>query len=148
MFRDLVTRATPWLVAGLLIALGAWVWSQQAVAFDDAWITYRYAENWVAGHGLVFEPGAERVEGYSNPLWLAISATALWLGGDPFAVTRALGVASYLIAIAAVGLGLTRHARALGPPGAWLLPSLGCLVLPSNYHAALVARHIAEMLAP
>jgi hypothetical protein len=135
MFRDLVTRATPWLVAGLLVVLGAWIWAQQAVAFDDAWITYRYAENWVAGHGLVFEPGAQRVEGYSNPLWLAISAAALSLGADPFTVTRALGVGSYLIAIAAVGAGLARHAGALGPSGAWLLPALGCLVLPMGLAA-------------
>jgi putative phosphotransacetylase len=66
----------------LLLAAGCWAWWQQAAAFDDAYITYRYAENWVAGHGLVFDPGGERVEGYSNPLWLAFSAAAIALGFD------------------------------------------------------------------
>jgi arabinofuranosyltransferase len=36
---------------------------------EDSYITYRYALNFAAGHGLVFNPG-EYVEGYSNPLWL------------------------------------------------------------------------------
>ena len=123
-------RATPWLVALLLAALGAWAWAGQAVAFDDAYISYRYAENWVAGHGLVFDPGGERVEGYSNPLWVAIAAAAIAAGVDPFSATRALGVASYLVAIGSIGAGLSQHARALGPQGGWLLPALGCLVLP------------------
>jgi len=115
--------------------VGAWAASLQAVAFDDAWITYRYAENWVAGHGIVFTPGASPVEGYSNPLWLAFSAAAIALGLDPYTATRALGVASYLVAIAAIGGGLARHARALGPTGGWLIPALGCLVFPSGLAA-------------
>jgi hypothetical protein len=132
MSRESWLSLLPWIVAGLLVAAGAWAWSRQAVAFDDAYITYRYAENWVAGHGLVFEPGGERVEGYSNPLWLLLSAAALAVGKDPFAVTQAVGVASYLVAIGALGLGLGREARALGLAGLWLVPALGALVLPSG----------------
>ena len=34
---------------------------------DDAYITFRYAENWASGHGLVYHPGIdEPVEGYSS----------------------------------------------------------------------------------
>lgn len=36
---------------------------------DDAYITFRYADQLLSGHGAVFNPG-ERVEGYSNFLWL------------------------------------------------------------------------------
>lgn len=37
---------------------------------DDAYITFRYAENWASGHGLVYHPGIdEPVEGYSEFLW-------------------------------------------------------------------------------
>ena len=36
---------------------------------DDAYISFRYAANLVDGHGLVFNPGFERVEGYTNFLW-------------------------------------------------------------------------------
>ena len=35
---------------------------------DDAFISFRYAENWVSGHGPVYNAG-ERVEGYTNFLW-------------------------------------------------------------------------------
>ncbi|HEV3057749.1 MAG TPA: hypothetical protein VGY48_05850 [Vicinamibacterales bacterium] len=38
---------------------------------DDAGITFAYARNAAAGHGLVSQPGQLPVEGYSNFLWLA-----------------------------------------------------------------------------
>lgn len=38
--------------------------------FDDAMISMRYARNLAHGYGLVWNPGGERVEGYSNPLWV------------------------------------------------------------------------------
>jgi arabinofuranosyltransferase len=42
---------------------------------DDAYISYHYAENLVDGKGLVFNPG-ERVEGYSNFLYVLLMALA------------------------------------------------------------------------
>jgi hypothetical protein len=122
-------RAAPWLVATLLAGLGVAAWWDQRVAFDDAFISYRYAANWVAGNGLVFNPG-ERVEGFSNPLWVAVAAAAIAAGSDPFNVTRALGVASYAIVLALLGFVLTRAAAPLGLRAAWLLPALGVLLLP------------------
>ena len=41
------------------------------VLFDDAMISMRYARNWVNGYGLVWNPHGERVEGFTNPLWVA-----------------------------------------------------------------------------
>ena len=38
--------------------------------FDDAMISMRYARNLAHGYGLVWNPGGERVEGYTNPLWV------------------------------------------------------------------------------
>ena len=37
--------------------------------WDDAYISLRYVKNLAHGEGLVFNPG-ERVEGYSNFLWI------------------------------------------------------------------------------
>ncbi len=37
--------------------------------FDDMMISMRYAKNFANSHGLVWNPGGERVEGYSNFLW-------------------------------------------------------------------------------
>jgi hypothetical protein len=45
---------------------------------DDAYISYRYAENLVRGEGLVFNRG-ERVEGYSNFLYVLAMAPAFWV---------------------------------------------------------------------
>ena len=44
------------------------------VLFDDAMISMRYARNLANGDGLVWNPGGERVEGYSNPLWVVFMA--------------------------------------------------------------------------
>jgi hypothetical protein len=44
---------------------------------DDAYISFRYVKNFIAGNGLVFNPG-ERVEGYTNFLWvMLLSLTSL-----------------------------------------------------------------------
>lgn len=37
--------------------------------FDDAMISMRFAHNLATGHGLVWNPGGERVEGITNPLY-------------------------------------------------------------------------------
>jgi hypothetical protein len=49
---------------------------------DDAFISFRYAENLAQGNGLVFNLG-EKVEGYTNFLWTLFIAAAIKLGGDP-----------------------------------------------------------------
>lgn len=44
------------------------------VLFDDAMISMRYARNLADGYGPVWNPGGERVEGYTNPLWVVFMA--------------------------------------------------------------------------
>lgn len=43
------------------------------VLFDDAMVSMRYAWNLAHGNGLVWNPG-ERVEGFTNPLWVGFMA--------------------------------------------------------------------------
>jgi arabinofuranosyltransferase len=62
-----------------------------ADAVDDAYISYRYADNLLAGHGLVFNPG-ERVEGYTNFSWTIILALFMSLGVHPSTAAIGLGV--------------------------------------------------------
>jgi arabinofuranosyltransferase len=38
--------------------------------FDDAMISMRYARNLAHGYGLVWNPGTQPVEGYTNPAWV------------------------------------------------------------------------------
>jgi hypothetical protein len=42
--------------------------------FDDAMVSMRYARNLANGYGLVWNPGGERVEGFTNPLWVLYMA--------------------------------------------------------------------------
>jgi hypothetical protein len=49
---------------------------------DDAFISFRYAENIVRGHGLTFNPGESPVEAYSNLLWILFCAMLFQLGFD------------------------------------------------------------------
>ena len=59
---------------------------------DDAYISYRYVENFVEGHGLVFNYG-ERVEGYTNFLWIMILSLLVKLGLPIILSSKVLGVA-------------------------------------------------------
>ena len=49
---------------GILLALGS-IWLCRNYYVDDALITLRYAQNFLSGHGLSFNPG-EIVEGFTN----------------------------------------------------------------------------------
>ena len=68
VLRNLILAAA---VAAVL-ATGLWWFHYMP---DDAYIGLRYARNLSVGEGLVFNPG-ERVEGYTNFLWVIILAAA------------------------------------------------------------------------
>jgi arabinofuranosyltransferase len=77
----LAAPAVPFFL-GILVVL-EWV-------KDDAYISFRYAHNLVSGHGLVFNTG-ERLEGFTNFLWVFILAPFEALGWDLFQVCEVLG---------------------------------------------------------
>jgi arabinofuranosyltransferase len=58
---------------------------------DDAFISFRYAKNFVEGNGLVYNLG-ERVEGYTNFLWTLLLGVFMKIGLDAVAVSQVLGV--------------------------------------------------------
>lgn len=59
---------------------------------EDAAISFAYARNWAAGDGLVAFPGGERIEGYSNPLWVLLMAGFYLVGIDGFASSKAMAM--------------------------------------------------------
>jgi arabinofuranosyltransferase len=65
---------------------------------DDAYITFRYADNFARGFGLVFNPG-ERVEGYSNFTLVLLLAPFVRLAADLLIVSKVIGFISGLIAV-------------------------------------------------
>nr|MBN2277498.1 hypothetical protein [candidate division Zixibacteria bacterium] len=68
---------------------------------DDAFISYRYAVNLADGHGLVFNLG-EKVEGYTNFLWVLILALIKFLGPAPENAANVLSLVATLILIGMV----------------------------------------------
>ena len=66
--------------------------------FDDGMISMRYAANLAHGHGLVWNAGGARVEGYTNFLWTLWMAALHLVPGVP-AAERAL-----LVVVSCVGL--------------------------------------------
>jgi len=47
---------------------------------DDAFIYFRYVENWIAGDGLTWNPGHEPIEGYTSFLFVLLLAIPAALG--------------------------------------------------------------------
>ncbi len=92
-----------WAVVGLsaLVHL-ALCWSLRGFLTDDAWISVRYAENLAIGEGFVWNPDGPRVEGFSNPLLVAIEALAHAVGWSAPGAARLLGVVSGLACVVLV----------------------------------------------
>ncbi|MGB5106735.1 MAG: hypothetical protein WBP42_08480 [Candidatus Zixiibacteriota bacterium] len=83
-----------YLVMAAAIAVFVFTCFHFELTQDDAYISFRYAENLINGDGLVFNIG-ERVEGYTNFLWVILLALAKGLlGVDYLATSRVLGVAA------------------------------------------------------
>lgn len=73
----------------------AWPWPFFS---DDAFVSLRYADRLLAGDGLTWTDG-ERVEGYSNLLWVLGCAGLGALGIDLVFAARALGAACTAVAL-------------------------------------------------
>ena len=72
------------------------------VAYDDAWITYRYAHNLASGEGLVYNVG-ERYLGTSAPGYAVMLAV---LGRPWPELIPAIGAGVCVVSLAAVALAL------------------------------------------
>ncbi len=111
------------LVVAIALAVLAVVLVRTAWVCDDAYITFRTVDNFLAGHGLVWNVG-ERVQAYSHPLWLLLLISGCSTGADPYHVALALSFASTLGAAALLAFA---HART----GAGALLSVAAMFLSS-----------------
>ena len=80
-----------------IIAALALAWFNRFVQ-DDAFISFRYAQNLAAGHGLVYNLG-ERVEGYTNFLWTVCMVPAFLLNADIVAWSYVLSLLAYAVTL-------------------------------------------------
>ncbi|WP_410562426.1 hypothetical protein [Amycolatopsis sp. cmx-4-61] len=96
-----------------------------ATVTEDALVTFRYAQNIADGNGPVFNPG-ERVEGYTNFLWLVLVALPrAAFGADIRATAVFLGVLAALGCVLLSCFLANRIAAAAAPAGAEPRPAIG-----------------------
>ncbi len=93
------------LAFALLVLRNAWI-------CDDAFFSLRPARHLAEGYGLRHNI-AERVQGFTNPLWTLLLAGAYGLGLPYYAATLALGLLASLVA-AAAALRATGRGLAVG----------------------------------
>ncbi|MCA9571031.1 MAG: hypothetical protein KC656_24490, partial [Myxococcales bacterium] len=132
--------------AGILAAASRYAW---AFYSDDAFISLRYSARLLQGRGLTWTDG-ERVEGYSNLLWVLGCAALGALGVDIVPAPRILaaaGVLALLFAIARGDDGPDPHralsgglfVAATGGIGVWIMGGLSQAVVASLGTLFLVA---------
>lgn len=85
---------------------------------DDAAISFTYARHLGTGEGLVLTPGGERIEAYSNPLWVFLLAPYASLGISLFSAAKTLSLllgALTLLGVMRLGIRLSpQHPEKVG----------------------------------
>lgn len=94
---------------------------------DDAFISFRYAANFLNGHGLVYNIG-ERVEGFTNFMWTIVMIMGRLAGVDFIQFSKILGMASGTATIA-TGFLLAKRIFNYLPPGRRLFLAGICSIL-------------------
>jgi hypothetical protein len=134
-------RVVFWTIAAAAVLAAAWqAWALRWTC-DDAYLSFRYAQHFAEGHGLVFnlDPAEAPVEGYTNFSWTMWLACGWWLGCTDSALetwASVSGVACHAgtvlllafvawrasgghasVPIAACGYAAIHHAASLAPAG-------------------------------
>ncbi len=115
-----------WIVALLLLAatVAVAIWHVQLLQFfcDDSYISYRYSEHFAAGTGLVYTEG-ERVEGYTNFLWVVLVGGGIKAGFGAEATSLVLGLLFLAVTLFATALLVRRVTKS------WSFGLVACLLL-------------------
>jgi hypothetical protein len=121
-----------WLMVGVFIIYSAvFIYKtiivvngqRYSVLFDDAMISMQYARNLAHGAGPVFNAGGDRVEGYSNPLWVAYMAIIHLLPIPTPYVSLAIQISGLVFLVLNLILirRITTHMLDDSPAG-WIIP--------------------------
>ena len=100
-FRTLWRART---VAWLLLPVSTWLVFEYRWVLDDAFVYFRYAENFAQTGELVFNLG-EYVEGFTSPLWMVL-----------LAITRAIGLRFWPVVVTVSIACSVLFCVHLGPP--------------------------------
>lgn len=131
MWMRIATKMLPAIVCGTYLVIHAM--DYLFFVEDDAYISLRYSQRLLAGQGLTWTDG-ERVEGYSNLLWVLAAALLGALGVDLVVALRVLGVAGALAAVCAIA-----WAYRVGVPARALPALAGCFALVAVEHVPVWA---------
>lgn len=133
----LVNQKTKTWIVALLLALGVMLLGSimRLGVFEDAYITFRCAQNFAADHGLVYNPG-QKIEATTNFLYAILIGLAMKAHLNPAHVARVLNhLALFFIFYLLAGFVLvkqpTKYAR---------LPIIG-LLLPALHPSIWVYAH-------
>ncbi len=99
------------LIFSMVLLRNAWI-------SEDAFITFRTVDNFVAGYGLTWNT-AERVQAYTNPLWMFLVSGFYTLTGEVYFTSLMLSFVASLVAIFLYVFGVARSpmAAAVGVAG-------------------------------
>jgi hypothetical protein len=93
-----------WHTTGTLVFLVGLIASPIVLAIlhmgwtaDDAYITFRYAQNLIDHGQPTWNVGEDPVQGYTGFLWPAIIAAGMWAGMEPVLLTQSLGYILFLL---------------------------------------------------
>jgi hypothetical protein len=118
-----------WFIWRASFRVGGWL---TFALWDDAMISMRYGRNLAAGDGLVWNPGGERVEGITNPLW------TVWM-----AALHVLPVHSLKISLLVMVSGAAAVVAAL-----WVVRRLAKELAPGDDTVAIAAVAVAATFFP
>jgi hypothetical protein len=130
--------STATIVAAALLLVVTGIAADRIV--DDTYITLRYSRNWAEGNGPVFNPG-ERVEGYTNFLWMALLAAVNKVAPtlDLARVAQAMSLVAGAGLVLLAGFAARRRLGAIAGAAVALLLAL---------HSPLAAWSIAGLETP
>ena len=111
------------LIVILIVCAGFFIWLCADFDFfqDDAYISFRYIQNYLDGHGLVFNYG-ERIEGFTNFGWVAFLLAWAVCGVDYLSVARFAGIFFGAMAILFSTLLILRFSKSKNAVVAFLVP--------------------------
>ena len=112
------------LVCAALFAVASVAWVS-----DDSFITFRYVNNALTGHGAVYNIG-EHVLGYTHPLWFLTVLAGSFIFADPVLVAAGMGLTLTFLLALGLGVEVYRGAQA-SLFGVWAF-AIGVAVLVSS----------------
>jgi arabinofuranosyltransferase len=124
--RNLTAVSLLGLAAICAIALALQIYHFWPFMTDDAYISLRYSQRLIEGHGLTWNDLPPAVEGYTNLLWVLMCAGLGALGMNLETAAHLLGIVSTAAAIAAVAAQVYRDFPA---KIRFLSALIGCLAL-------------------